>query len=137
MEEKSLKKCIFFKYSIWRSYLAVGNIMSSSVCHAPLPARMEAFKTRICLRAVDQYERLLQTHFNKVRHSSLTVQIYPTFKQVIPIYPFSFFFVNQILNAWWCVFLKRANKIWVNLCITKKTKTSILCIGVHNICCNL
>ncbi|XP_033224581.1 inositol-trisphosphate 3-kinase homolog [Belonocnema kinseyi] len=39
--------------------------MSSSVCHAPLPARMEAFTTRICLRAVDQYERLLQTHFNK------------------------------------------------------------------------
>lgn len=41
--------------------------MSSSVCHAPLPARMEAFTTRLCLRAVDQYERLLQTHFNKVR----------------------------------------------------------------------
>lgn len=40
--------------------------MSSSVCHAPLPARMEAFTTRLCLRAVDQYERLLQTHFNKV-----------------------------------------------------------------------
>lgn len=39
--------------------------MSSSVCHAPLPARMEAFTTRLCLRAVDQYERLLQTHFNK------------------------------------------------------------------------
>lgn len=44
-----------------------GRIMSSSVCHAPLPARMEAFTTRLCLRAVDQYERLLQTHFNKVR----------------------------------------------------------------------
>lgn len=28
---------------------------------------MEAFTTRLCLRAVDQYERLLQTHFNKVR----------------------------------------------------------------------
>lgn len=41
--------------------------MSSSVCHAPLPARMEAFTTRFCLRAVDQYERLLQTRFNKVR----------------------------------------------------------------------
>lgn len=40
--------------------------MSSSVCHAPLPARMEAFTTRFCLRAVDQYERLLQTRFNKV-----------------------------------------------------------------------
>ncbi|XP_058799104.1 inositol-trisphosphate 3-kinase homolog [Phymastichus coffea] len=39
--------------------------MSSSVCHAPLPARMEAFTTRICLRAVDQYEKLLQSHFNK------------------------------------------------------------------------
>ncbi|XP_046619387.1 inositol-trisphosphate 3-kinase homolog isoform X1 [Neodiprion virginianus] len=39
--------------------------MSSSVCHAPLPARMEAFTTRLCLRAVDQYERLLQAHFNK------------------------------------------------------------------------
>ncbi|XP_011505987.1 PREDICTED: inositol-trisphosphate 3-kinase A isoform X2 [Ceratosolen solmsi marchali] len=39
--------------------------MSSSVCHAPLPARMEAFTTRICLRAVDQYERLLQLHFKK------------------------------------------------------------------------
>lgn len=39
--------------------------MSSSVCHAPLPTRMEAFTTRLCLRAVDQYERLLQTHFNK------------------------------------------------------------------------
>ncbi|KOC59426.1 Inositol-trisphosphate 3-kinase A [Habropoda laboriosa] len=39
--------------------------MSSSVCHAPLPARMEAFTTRLCLRAADQYERLLQAHFNK------------------------------------------------------------------------
>ncbi|XP_012272374.1 inositol-trisphosphate 3-kinase homolog [Orussus abietinus] len=39
--------------------------MSSSVCHAPLPTRMEAFTTRLCLRAVDQYERLLQAHFNK------------------------------------------------------------------------
>ncbi|XP_014215598.1 inositol-trisphosphate 3-kinase homolog [Copidosoma floridanum] len=39
--------------------------MSSSVCHAPLPARMEAFTTRICLRAVDQYEKILQSHFNK------------------------------------------------------------------------
>lgn len=37
--------------------------MSSSVCHAPLPARMEAFTTRLCLRAADQYERLLQAHF--------------------------------------------------------------------------
>lgn len=37
--------------------------MSSSVC--PLPARMEAFTTRMCLRAADQYERLLQIHFNK------------------------------------------------------------------------
>jgi hypothetical protein len=49
--------------------------MSSSVCHAPLPARMEAFTTRICLRAVDQYERLLQLHFNKV--SSATWQVSP------------------------------------------------------------
>ncbi|XP_015180231.1 PREDICTED: inositol-trisphosphate 3-kinase A isoform X1 [Polistes dominula] len=39
--------------------------MSSSVCHAPLPTRMETFTTRLCLRAVDQYERLLQAHFNK------------------------------------------------------------------------
>lgn len=39
--------------------------MSSSVCHAPLPARMEAFTARLCLRAADQYERLLQAHFNK------------------------------------------------------------------------
>ncbi|CAK9796454.1 Inositol-trisphosphate 3-kinase homolog [Anthophora plagiata] len=39
--------------------------MSSSVCHAPLPTRMEAFTTRLCLRAADQYERLLQSRFNK------------------------------------------------------------------------
>ncbi|CAK9799981.1 Inositol-trisphosphate 3-kinase homolog [Anthophora quadrimaculata] len=39
--------------------------MSSSVCHAPLPTRMEAFTTRLCLRAADQYERLLQARFNK------------------------------------------------------------------------
>ncbi|XP_014231701.1 inositol-trisphosphate 3-kinase homolog isoform X2 [Trichogramma pretiosum] len=41
--------------------------MSSSVCHAPLPARMEAFTTRMCLTAVDQYQRLLQ--FNKSLNS--------------------------------------------------------------------
>lgn len=41
--------------------------MSSSVCHAPLPARMEAFTTRMCIRAADQYERILQVHFNKVQ----------------------------------------------------------------------
>lgn len=45
---------------------AAVDVMSSSVCHAPMPARMEAFTTRICLRAVDQYEKLLQSHFNKV-----------------------------------------------------------------------
>ncbi|XP_043258210.1 inositol-trisphosphate 3-kinase homolog isoform X1 [Colletes gigas] len=39
--------------------------MSSSICYAPLPARMEAFTARLCLRAADQYERLLQAHFNK------------------------------------------------------------------------
>lgn len=33
---------------------------------------MEAFTTRLCLRAADQYERLLQAHFNKVRASKIT-----------------------------------------------------------------
>nr|CAD7432396.1 unnamed protein product [Timema monikensis] len=37
--------------------------MSSSCCLAPLPSRMEAFTMRLCVRAAEQYERLLE--FNK------------------------------------------------------------------------
>nr|CAD7258237.1 unnamed protein product [Timema shepardi] len=37
--------------------------MSSSCCLAPLPTRMEAFTMRLCVRAAEQYERLLE--FNK------------------------------------------------------------------------
>lgn len=58
--------CLFINKAVTRLWITLTRKMSSSVCHAPLPARMEAFTTRICLRAVDQYERLLQTHFNKV-----------------------------------------------------------------------
>lgn len=37
---------------------------------------MEAFTTRLCLRAVDQYERLLQTHFNKVRRPVMQAHLF-------------------------------------------------------------
>nr|CAD7458768.1 unnamed protein product [Timema tahoe] len=37
--------------------------MSSSCCLAPLPSRMEALTMRLCVRAAEQYDRLLE--FNK------------------------------------------------------------------------